>query len=97
MSVELFVGLVVIVGVGYWLYTRNSKKDVVTESTTDTPYKVETPVVVQEVTSVVAEATVAAPVAEKPAKAKKASKPKAAKPTAKKAPATKKPKLKAAK
>ena len=47
MSVELFVGLVVIVGVGYWLYTRNSKKDDTTESTTDTTYKVETPAVAE--------------------------------------------------
>ena len=66
MSVELFVGLVVLVGAGYWLYTRNSKKSVVVEST-PAPYKVETPVSVAPVVEAV---KTEAPVAEAKPKAK---------------------------
>jgi hypothetical protein len=56
-KMELVIGLVIIVGVAYWLYTRNTKEAAPAEA----PYKVETPVVAQEVKEVIPEAVVVAP------------------------------------
>jgi hypothetical protein len=56
-KMELVIGLVIIVGVSYWLYTRNTKEAAPAEA----PYKVETPVVAQEVKEVIPEAVVVAP------------------------------------
>lgn len=88
---ELALGLIVLVGVGYLLFVRNSKPASKTTSQPEAPYKVEAPAV--------AEVTTPEPVKEKPAKAKKpaAKKAKPATEKAPKAPAKKTPKLKRSK
>ena len=73
---ELVIGLVIIVGLAYWLYTQNTKE----ASPAEAPYKIETPVVAQEVKEVIPEVVVApVEVVVEPAPVKKVRTPRAAK------------------
>ncbi len=69
---ELVIGLVIIVGLAYWWYTQNTKE----ASPAEAPYKIETPVVAQEVKEAIPEVSVP-PV--EPAPVKKARTPRAVK------------------
>ena len=72
---ELVIGLVIIVGLAYWLYTQNTKE----ASPAEAPYKIETPVVAQEVKEAIPEVVVAPVEVVEPAPVKKARTPRAVK------------------
>lgn len=103
ISMEIFIGLVILAGIAYWIVKNSKPQTNAKTEETQAPYKVETPVEVRVVAGDIAfTAPAETEVATKPAKKTRTTKPKAPKAEAKpkveaKSKAPRKPKMKVAK